>query len=66
MNYLMFEDPYLCLTDFASYRNATNRILSDYENRGLWQRKSLINIARSGFFSSDRSIAEYRANIWNA
>ncbi|MBR4941353.1 MAG: glycogen/starch/alpha-glucan phosphorylase, partial [Clostridia bacterium] len=66
MNYLMFEDPYLCLTDFVSYRTATKRILDDYENRSLWQKKSLINIARSGFFSSDRSIAEYRANIWNA
>ncbi len=66
MNYLMFEDPYLCMTDFASYRATTARVLSDYENRDAWQSRSLVNIARSGFFSSDRSIAEYREKIWNA
>ncbi len=66
MNYLIFEDPYLCLTDFAGYRAATARALADYEDRTDWSRRSLINVARSGFFSSDRSVAEYRDRIWHA
>jgi starch phosphorylase len=37
----------------------------DYENRAWWKRKMLVNIAKSGFFSSDRTIKEYNNDIWH-
>ena len=39
--------------------------LTDYEDRDAWSRRMLVNIARSGFFSSDRTIAEYDQDIWH-
>ncbi len=58
-------DPYMCLADFESYRAAADRVQSDYGNRSLWAEKSLVNIASSGYFSSDRSISEYAERIWH-
>ena len=40
-------------------------MLADYENRTEWNKKALINIAKAGFFSSDRTIAEYNRDIWH-
>lgn len=57
-------DPYMCLADFASYLETKERIDVEYENRPLWNKKSLINIAESGFFAADRAIREYADNIW--
>ena len=57
-------DPYMCLADFESYSNKKHEMLQDYKDRGLWQKKSLINIANSGIFSADRSIKEYAEKIW--
>jgi starch phosphorylase len=39
-------------------------MISDYEDRNEWNRKSLINIAKAGYFSADRTIAEYNRDIW--
>lgn len=58
-------DPYMCLADFDSYRTAFDRLLCDYEARDAYTSRSLINIARSGRFSSDRSIREYADEIWH-
>ena len=58
-------DPYMCMADFADYDATRARMLKDYENRQLWAQKSLINVAKSGVFSSDRSIKEYAENIWD-
>ena len=41
-----------------------DRMISDYEDRNEWNRKSLINIAKAGYFSADRTIAEYNRDIW--
>ena len=57
-------DPYMCLADFESYVKASDRIMLDYSNRNEWTKRSLLNIAAAGKFSSDRSIKEYAGNIW--
>ena len=58
-------DPYLCLADFESYCMAHDRALADYADRKKWARSSILNTARAGFFSADRSIREYCDNIWH-
>ena len=58
-------DPYMCLADFDSYYNEYQRAIADYTVNPLeWARKSLVNIASSGRFSSDISIQNYANNIW--
>ncbi len=58
-------DPYMCLADFESYYNEYQRALTDYSTKPTeWARKSLVNIASSGRFSSDISIHNYANNIW--
>ena len=59
-----YADPYLCLKDFDSYACAMEQAEALYGSRE-WTKKSLINIARSWYFSSDRSIGEYNEKIWN-
>lgn len=67
-DYLLFSfgvsDPYMCLADFDDYCEAHARAAAKYEDRNAWNRSSLINIARAGIFSADRSIKEYADNIW--
>lgn len=58
-------DPYMCLADYESYKNTFDRMVSDYSDRDAWLKKSLMNIANSGYFSADRSIREYAENIWH-
>ena len=58
-------DPYMCLADFESYINTHDAMTRDYQNREKWNRMSLMNIAKSGYFSADRSIREYADNIWH-
>ena len=50
--------------DFQDYLRVKDKAIRDYDNRYLFARKMLNNIARSGFFSSDRTIAEYNRDIW--
>ena len=57
-------DPYMCLADFESYRQAHEKALGVYKSPEAWNRMSLINIASSGKFAADRSIEEYAQNIW--
>ncbi len=59
-------DPFMCLADFESYINTHEKLFGCYENSSDWARKSLINTARSGIFSSDNSIRKYAAEIWRA
>lgn len=64
-NELMFKnDEYLLLKDFPAYVHAQDRIEQRYQDRHAWARMCLINIANSGFFSSDRTIAQYAEEIW--
>lgn len=63
---LMFKnDEYLLLADFDDYARAQANIEKRYENRESWARMCLLNIAKSGYFSSDRTIAEYVRDIWH-
>ena len=62
---LTTRDPYMCLADFDAYVNAQNELDKAFGDREKWNKMSLINIAKSGFFSSDRSIEEYASRIWN-
>lgn len=57
-------DRYMSLKDFASYAAAQERVSEVYRNQDQWNRMALINIANSGRFAADRSIAEYAQNIW--
>ena len=51
--------------DFESYVEAKEKAYSDYKNRTEWAKKMLINMSCAGYFSSDRTIAEYNKDIWN-
>lgn len=57
-------DPYLVLKDFNAYRQIHEQIGRDYAVPSLWWKKSILNIANAGVFSSDRTIAEYNEQIW--
>ena len=58
-------DVYFLLKDFASYREAQDRLQKQFKDKREWTRKALKNIANAGKFSSDRTIAEYAKEIWN-
>jgi starch phosphorylase len=58
-------DHYMHLADLRSYLEADGRILELYGNRAAWAHKAVLNVAASGRFSSDRTVAEYAADIWN-
>jgi starch phosphorylase len=59
-------DHYMHLADLAAYLEADRRLLEAYADRGRWARMAIANIAHSGRFSSDRTIAEYAGGIWQA
>lgn len=50
--------------DFRAYLEAKERAFGDYEDRQAWAKKMLINISKAGFFSSDRTIAQYNEEVW--
>ena len=58
-------DVYFLLKDFASYREAQDKLQNAFKDKREWTRKALKNIANAGKFSSDRTIAEYAKEIWN-
>jgi starch phosphorylase len=58
-------DRYFHLADLSSYIEASHRAEKDYREPEVWTAKSILNVARTGFFSSDRTIAEYGRDIWN-
>ena len=62
---LMYNDYYMVLADMASYIDTQDRISKDFTDKSLWARKAIMNTARSGKFSSDRTIAEYAKDIWH-
>jgi starch phosphorylase len=61
---LLNTDPYLVLADYASYRDCQDRVGLVYRDRERWTRMSVLNSARSGKFSSDRTIREYCQDTW--
>jgi starch phosphorylase len=58
-------DHYMHLADLRSYLDADKRLLELYDTPDAWTRMAILNVAGSGKFSSDRTIAEYAADIWN-
>jgi starch phosphorylase len=57
-------DTYFVLADFEAYAATQSRISGDFRQVQAWQGKCLLNIARMGFFSSDRTIREYASDVW--
>lgn len=62
---LISKDWFMSLLDLKAYIQTKDQAYSDYEDRLAWAKKSLINIANAGYFSSDRTIAEYNNDIWH-
>ncbi len=61
---LLNKDWFMTFPDMKDYIAIKEKAYKDYEDRKLWTKKMLVNIARAGFFSSDRTIAEYNKDIW--
>ncbi len=62
---LLNKDWFMTLLDLEEYIQVKDQMLADYEDREKWMRMSLTNIAKAGFFSSDRTIAQYNEDIWH-
>ncbi len=62
---LTYSDPFLCLPDFASYSEAQKRVDAAFRDKARWAKMAILNTARMGKFSSDRTISEYAREIWN-
>ena len=62
---LLNKDWFMTLLDLEDYIKVKDRMFADYEDRLKWKKMMLVNIAKAGFFSSDRTIAEYNRDIWH-
>ncbi len=63
-NDILNKDWFMALIDLEDYIRVKDQMFADYEDRKHWNQMSLVNIAKAGFFSSDRTIAEYNRDIW--
>lgn len=61
---LLNKDWFMTLLDLEDYIATKDRMMADYEDQKKWRKMMLVNIAKAGFFSSDRTIAEYNRDIW--
>ena len=61
---LIGKDWFMTLLDTKEYTTTKEKVYADYEDRKTWNKKALINIAKAGFFSSDRTIVQYNEDIW--
>ena len=64
-NELLNKDWFMTLLDLEDYIAKKDEIIADYDDQEKWRRMMLVNISKAGFFSSDRSIAEYNRDIWH-
>jgi starch phosphorylase len=62
---LLYHDPYLCLADFKSYCQAQEKVSAAFQDKARWGKMAVLNTARVGKFSSDRTILEYAKDIWH-
>ncbi|MCC2313947.1 glycogen/starch/alpha-glucan phosphorylase [Cellulomonas xiejunii] len=63
---LLYEDRFLVLADFQSYLDAQARVDAAYQDTEAWTRSAILNVARSGYFSSDRAMWDYIDRIWHS
>ncbi|SFG55136.1 starch phosphorylase [Lachnospiraceae bacterium C7] len=63
-NELLNKDWFMTFPDFDDYVETRDKVYDDYEDRKSWAKKMLVNISKAGFFSSDRTIAQYNEEIW--
>ena len=63
-NELLNKDWFMTLLDLKEYIKVKDKAFKAYEKRTAWKKMMLVNIAKAGFFSSDRTIAEYNKDIW--
>ena len=63
---LLSNDRFMVLADFQAYLDVQERIEAAYADKEQWTRSTILNVARSGFFSSDRSMRDYLERIWYA
>lgn len=63
-NELLNKDWFMTLLDLEDYIETKDRMLADYEDQQKWKKMMLVNIAKAGYFSSDRTIADYNKDIW--
>lgn len=61
---LLNKDWFMTLLDFEDYVKVKEQAYKDFEDRDAWMRKMLVNISKAGFFSSDRTIAQYNKDVW--
>ena len=64
-NELISKDWFMTLLDLEDYIQVKERMLADYEDRDAWMDKVIVNIAKAGFFSADRTIAQYEEEVWH-
>ncbi len=64
-NDILGKDWFMALIDLEDYIRVKDQMFADYEDRRKWNQMSLVNIAKAGFFSSDRTIADYNRDIWH-
>jgi glycogen phosphorylase len=62
---LINEDRFLALADYQSYVDTQDRVEAAFRDPRAWTRSAVLNVARCGYFSSDRSIQDYIDRIWN-
>ena len=61
---IVSKDWFMALLDVREYIQKKEEMLVDYEDQTAWAKKALVNIAKAGYFSADRTIAEYNRDIW--
>ena len=61
---LLYNDRFMTLADFQSYIDVQGEVDEAYRDQERWTRSAILNVARSGFFSSDRSMKDYLRRIW--
>jgi starch phosphorylase len=65
VDFLLGGDPFMVLADFASYVACQREVATAFRDRDTWSKRSILNVAGSGRFSSDRTIREYAREIWD-